>query len=194
MKQINRPAVFIFQVLKIALILTLAPAVASAALPAYMTATGEVHGNIQGGVTSPGREGSMEITEYGHGISAPVDSATGLPSGNRQHRPIRVTKKIDQATPILMSVLKNNETLTSVTFKFWKVSQNGSEEQFFTVELINAHIVNINQSNQTRLPPDWNNTLTVPALETLTLTYQKIIWTWEDGSITAEDDWQSVQP
>jgi type VI secretion system secreted protein Hcp len=157
-------------------------------LPAYMTATGEVQGNIQGGVTQAGREGSMEITEYGHGISTPVDNASGLPSGAQQHRPIRVTKPIDRATPILMSVMSHNETLTSVTFRFWKPNLSGEEQQYFTVELINAHIVNINHSNQNKLPTDWS-TLPVPALETLTLTYQKIVWTWEEFGITAEDDW-----
>jgi type VI secretion system secreted protein Hcp len=28
-------------------------------------------------------------------------------------------------------------------------------------------------------------------LEEITLTYQKIEWTWTDGGVTAEDDWES---
>ena len=192
MIKIERPGLALYAVLMMAITLGLAPAGASAALLVYMTATGETQGNIQGGVTQAGREGSMAITEYGHAVSAPVDSASGLPSGKRQHRPIRVTKEIDKATPLLMNVLTNNETLTSVTLRFWRPNQSGSEQQYYTVELVNAHIVNISQSNQHKLPPGWE-AVPAPALETLTLTYQKIIWTWEDGSITAEDDWVTAR-
>jgi type VI secretion system secreted protein Hcp len=190
MKKTERPALRFWQVFMMALTLILAPCGASAALLVYMTATGETQGEIKGGVNQAGREDSMAITEFGHGVGAPVDSASGLPSGKRQHRPIRVTKEIDKATPILLNVLTNNETLTSVTFRFFRPSSSGAEQQYYTVELVNAHIVNINQSNQTRLPPNWDD-VPAPALETLTLVYEKIIWTWEDGGIIAEDNWQS---
>jgi len=170
------------------------PLSASAALKAYMTATGETQGEIVGGSTQAGREGQMEIVEYGHSISQAIDNASGLPSGKRQHRAIRVTKEIDRATPILMNAMTINETLTNVTIRFWRPSKTGQEEQFFTVELLNAHIVNITHSNKTYDLDDWGTGVAAPANETLTITYQKIIWTWEDGGITAEDDWAVPTP
>ncbi|MGA9575457.1 MAG: type VI secretion system tube protein TssD [Lysobacterales bacterium] len=177
-----------------ALLILCVPMSASAALKAYMTATGEIQGEITNGSTLAGREGQMALVEYGHSISQAFDNASGLPSGKRQHRAIRVTKEIDKASPKLMNALTNNETLTNVTIRFWHPSQTGQEEQFFTVELLNAHIVNITHSNKTYDLDDWGNGLAAPANETLTITYQKIIWTWEDGSISAEDDWSVPTP
>ena len=39
------------------------------------------------------------------------DAATGLPTGRRTHEPIRVTKEIDKATPLLMGIISTGETV-----------------------------------------------------------------------------------
>jgi type VI secretion system secreted protein Hcp len=31
----------------------------------------------------------------------------------------------------------------------------------------------------------------LPLQEEITLTYQKIQWTWNDGGVTASDDWET---
>jgi type VI secretion system secreted protein Hcp len=31
----------------------------------------------------------------------------------------------------------------------------------------------------------------LPLQEEITLTYQKIQWTWNDGGVTASDDWEA---
>ena len=158
-----------------------------AALDAYMTATGETQGVIQGSVDQAGREGSMLIVEFGHAVSEGVET-DGYPlNGIKQHRPIRVTKDIDKATPLLLNVYTQDENLTEVEIKFWQPTNSGAEEQFYTIKLLNARIVNI-----TQLSGSTGDLLSVPPRETITMIYSKIIWTWEDGGITAEDDHPGV--
>jgi type VI secretion system secreted protein Hcp len=57
------------------------------------------------------------------------------------------TKPVDQATPKLYNALIKNEVLTEVTSKFWQPSAGpagpGAEQQYFTIELTNAHIAEI---------------------------------------------------
>jgi type VI secretion system secreted protein Hcp len=171
-----------------AALLTLVPLGALAALPAYMWATGETQGVINGSVDHPGRENSMEVVEFSHSRSQAIDSASGLPSGKRQHRPIRVTKLIDKASPKLANALTTNESLTTFRINFYRPGPSGVEQQFYTVELVNARITNISQSIISRNTEEWN-IIAAPAIETITLVYDKIIWTWEDGGIAAEDDW-----
>jgi len=162
---------------------------AYAGLDAYMWITGETQGQIQGSVTQAGREDSMEVVEFAHNISQAIDSATGLPSGKRQHRPIRVTKPVDKASPLLANALTYNEKLTSVRIDFWRPNSNGTEVQFYTVELVNARIASISQHHGST--PEL---VAMPTQETVTLMYDKIIWTWQDGGISAEDSWLTPIP
>lgn len=185
--QLKLPAVLI------ALLVCCMPMSASAASNAYMVATGETQGIIEGSVDLAGREGQIEIVEYGHSIGLAIDNATGLPAGNQQHRAIRVTKEIDKSTPILMEVLNTKEKLTGVIIRFYRPRTPGFEDDFFTVELNDAYIVNIFQSSRTHTDEDWNQVLNVPINETLTITYNKIIWTWKAGSITSEAYWTQGQ-
>jgi len=170
------------------------PQTLSAALLSFMQVTGETQGNIEGGSTLPGREGHIELVEYGHSVSQAIDSATGVPAGDKQHRAIRVTKEIDKSSPLLMTAMTNSEKLTDVTIRFWRPSNLGKEIQFYTVELVNAYIANISHSSRTYADDDWRTVVTAPANETLTISYEKIVWTWEDGGITSEDDWDQTSP
>jgi len=165
-------------------VLLAAPSVSQAALDAYMTVVGEVQGNIEGDVTLAGREGQIEVESFGYNVSSPLDSATGLPSGKRQHRPVRVLKPIDKASPLLFNALANNENLPNVTIRFWRPSRSGQEVQFYTVELLNARIVSITPSHSSTA-----DGMADPMREVVSFTFQKIIFTYEDGGITAEDDW-----
>ena len=178
----------------IALLVSCMPMSASAALLSYVSATGETQGNIEGSVTLAGREGQMEVIEFGHSIGQAIDSTTGLPAGDKQHRPIRLTKPVDKASPSLMTVLNTGEKLTSVVIRFWRPQGNGQDEQFYTVTLFNAYIANISQSSRTYDGDDWSAVLSVPTNETLTISYEKITWTWEDGGITSEDNWDQGNP
>ena len=155
---------------------------------AYLTLTGKKQGKITGGVTQKGREGSIAVYSYNHSIVSPRDAASGLPTGKRQHRPILITKEIDKSTPLLFSALVNNETLTEVSIKFYAPLPTGIEKQIYTIKLTNATISSIVQDMElNKTDPG----IKLPVLEEINFTYQKIQITWEDGGITAGDDWET---
>lgn len=176
--------------LLLVLAFTVIPATSWAALPAFMTITGETQGKIDGGVTQAGREGSIEVWGVSHEVISPYDAATGLPSGKRQHRPIRVVKGVDKATPALYTALFKNENLTEFAIRFWRPDRSGQELQYYTIELVNARVVGIMPSHSSDIPdsldPDPDE-----MSEIVSFTYQTMVITWEDGGLTADDTWET---
>ena len=113
----------------------------------------------------------IDVTAVSHEIVSPRDAASGLPTGKRQHKPITITKEWDASTPLLLNALVNNENLTSVLIGLLR---NG--QQVATIKLTNASVADYQQHGDT---------------DTWSFTYQKIEWTWVDGGITAQDDWEA---
>ncbi len=158
------------------------------ALNAYLTCTGETQGKIEGSNDQAGREGLMEIYGWNHEVVSPRDAASGLPTGKRQHKPVTVTHPVDKASPLLMNVLVNNENITDWRLDCWRPSSTGDEQQFYTIELMNANIAGIRQEQLNNKYPE---NMPHEVREHISFTYQKIIWTFQDGGITAEDDWKA---
>ena len=146
----------------------------------YLSLKGETQGDIIGSVTENGHEDSIEVLSYSHSIISPRDAASGLPTGKRQHSPLVITKQIDRSTPLLYQALIMNEELTTWKLEFWKISQTGKSEMFYSIELYKASIAEIS--------PRGSN---FGSTEHVAFCYQKIIWTWVDGGVTAEDDWET---
>ncbi len=163
------------------------------ALNAYLYIKGQKQGQIKGSVTQKGREDSIAVIAVSHSLVSPRDPASGLPTGHRQHRPLVITKELDKSTPCLYNALVTNENLTDVTLRFWTPQLKattgvGSEVQHFTIKLTNANIASIDF----RMLNDKNPDLAKYAeYEEIAFTYQKIEWTWNDGGITAGDDWEA---
>jgi len=158
------------------------------ALNAYLKLKGATQGEITGSVTQRGRENSIMVVAYSHDVMSPRDAASGLPTGKRMHKPITITKEIDKASPLLYSAMVNNENIDEFTLDFWRPSAAGAEVQFYTVTLLNATISEMREYMLDNKVPE---NMKFPPMETVSFTYQKITWTWKDGGITAEDDWQT---
>lgn len=160
-----------------------------AASPAYVEIQGEVQGDIQGSCTLQGREGNIVAYSFGHNIASPRDPASGLPTGNRQHSPLKILKEIDQSSPLLYRALCNNERLNKVKIKFYRINpKTRLEELYFTIELENAAIAGMTPSFPTAF---LSQNESYHHMETVAFVYQKIVWTWVDGGITSQDDWIS---
>lgn len=157
---------------------------ASAALDAFATIEGETQGVIIGDVDIAPYENTIRIKGFGSSVSADFDMGTGLPTGADQHRPIRILKNIDPASPKLLQAMDTNETLVLVTIQFTRPGPVGSEEQFYTVQLVNAHVVSILPSHSSQ-----TDDLAVEMNETVSLTYEVMVVTWEDGGITSQTNW-----
>ena len=60
--------------------------------------------------------------------------------------------------------------------------------QHFTVKLTHANIASISFRMANNKHPDL---MKFAEYEEIAFTYQKIDWTWNDGGITAGDDWET---
>lgn len=159
------------------------------ALNAYLTLKGQKQGAINGSVTQKGREGSILVHSLSHEILSPRDPATGLPTGKRQHQPLIFLKEIDKSSPLLWSALVNNENLVTCQLAFFEaVAASGVEKQIYTITLTNANIASMTES---MLDNEQAANASLPMREQISVTYQKIQWTWVEGGITAMDDWGS---
>ncbi len=163
------------------------------AMMAYAYLKGQKSGQIKGSVIQKGREDSIAVIAVSHSIVSPRDPQSGLPTGQRMHKPYVITKELDKATPVLYNVLCTNENLTEVVLKFYTPQIKaqtgvGTEVNHFTVKLTNANIASIDFRMANIRHPDL---VKFAEWEELAMTYQKIEWTWNDGGITASDDWEA---
>lgn len=161
------------------------------ALNAYLRMKGQKTGEVKGSVTQRGREGRIMVIAASHGIESPRDPHTGLPTGSRQHKPYVISKESDKSSPVLYGMLANNETIIEWELQFWSPSPSaapgtGQEIQTHSVKLLNASIASINFCMPNSKNPDL---MRYVEYEQVAFTYQKIIWTWTHGGITAADDW-----
>jgi type VI secretion system secreted protein Hcp len=155
---------------------------------AYLRLEGENQGEIRGSAYQKGREGSIMVIAFEHEVISPRDAASGLPTGKRQHKAITITKEIDRSTPLLMKALVNNENIKEWELRFWQLGKAGQEVQHYTIKLVNASIMSIRQEMLNNKYPE---NVQHKEREHVSFCYQRIIWTWVDGGITAEDDWEA---
>ena len=163
------------------------------ALQAYLNLKGQKQGEIKGSVTQKGREGKIAVIAVSHEIISPRDPASGLPTGKRMHKPFVITKELDKSSPLLYNALVNNENIPDWQLQHWTpqikaATGTGSEVQHYTVKLTNANVASIAFRMANNKHPDL---MKFAEYEEIAFTYQKIEWTWNDGGITAGDDWES---
>jgi type VI secretion system secreted protein Hcp len=158
------------------------------ALNAYLTLVGENQGTILGSVVQTGRVGQIMVIAYNHELFSPRDATSGLMSNKRQHEPLRITKEIDRSTPLLMNAWSRGEVMTEFYLRFWTPGISGAEQQHYTIRLIGAQIVSIQQEMMNNKYPD---NMQHKEREHVTFTYRGIEWIWTpDGGISFGDDWR----
>lgn len=155
------------------------------ALNAYLRLKGALQGEIKGSVTMQGREDSIMVIAVDHEIVSPRIAMSGMSTGRVQHKPLVITKEIDRSSPLLMSALIHNENLPEWRLEFWQPSASGLEEHYYTIQLVNASIVDIHFEMLNNKVPE---NIPMREREHISFTYQKIVWTYEDGGITTQDD------
>ena len=165
------------------------------ALNAYLKLKGQKSGEIKGSVTQKGRENKIMVIAVSHEIISPRDAASGLPTGKRMHKPFVITKELDKSSPILYQVLCTNENVSEWELEFWTPQIKagtgvGSEVQHYSVKLTNANIASIAFRMANNKHPDL---MKFAEYEEIAFTYQKIDWTWNDGGVSADDDWEAPQ-
>lgn len=162
------------------------------ALNAYLKLTGAKQGDISGSVTQKGREGKIMVIAVRHEILSPRDTASGLPTGKRQHTPLIITKELDKSTPGILNALVNNENITALELQFFTPhiqlgsGAAGMEVNHYTIRLTNASIVDVKSIMLNNKNPELAK---YTEYEEVSFVYQKIQWVWLNGNIVAEDSW-----
>ncbi|WP_145564584.1 Hcp family type VI secretion system effector [Yersinia aldovae] len=109
----------------------------------YLTLKGEKQGLISQGCSTlasignkyqSGHENQIFILQLNHSITR---------SQNVNHQPINFIKPLDKSSPLLMIAITDNETVDLV-FDFYRTSQSGSQEKYYSVSLQGATLVGLN--------------------------------------------------
>lgn len=105
---------------------------ALAGLEGAMYVEGSAQGEILGGNTISGREGSFPVIEMHHLVR---QDASGI-----DHRQFIVTVPFGVGIPLLHTALDDQETL-SVEIRFYRVTPAGLQEVHYTIGLSGARLV-----------------------------------------------------
>ncbi len=154
-------------------------------MPGNLILTGEEQGLIEGSCELEEREDTILVQAFDHVVEIPTDSR-GVATGRRVHRAMTLTKEIDKSTPMLYQALCTNELLTEAILNWYRLDGTGEYELYYTIRLENAFI--------TRIRPWVPNVLDrayegLKHMEDISMSYEKIIWTWEPDGIEYEDVW-----
>ncbi len=140
---------------------------------------------------SMGRADTIECLAFEQGCTSARESATGMVTGRRQHSPIRILKRIDKSSPLLMKALCNNEKIDA-TIKFYRPNPkgDGTTEQFYTIVIKDGHVASLKDMLLDTLR---EVTVKDPPLEEVSFVFKTINWTFMDGGITHEDSWSEAK-
>lgn len=165
--------------------------------PAYLTLEGASQGAITqgtftqesvGNVYQEGHEDEILVQAFKHNVSIPRDPQSGQPTGQRVHKPLTITKVFDKSSPLLYTALTSGEKLTKCEVKFYRTSADGQQEHYFTIELEDAIIVEIEAYMPNCQDPGQAH---FTHLENVSFTYRKITWSHEVSGTSGADDWRA---
>ena len=166
--------------------------------PAYMILEGSTQGAITAGSSSlqsigngyqEGHENKILVQSFAHQVIVPRDPQSGQPTGQRIHKPLMITKVFDKSSPLIFQALVSGETLNKCHLAFYRTSGTGGQEHYFSIELEDALIVDV-QSRMPNCQDPANAHFTQH--EDVYFTYRKIIWTHEVSGTSGSDDWRTA--
>ena len=165
--------------------------------PCYVAIEGATQGNITAGAFTAesvgniyveGHEDEMMVQQVDHVVTVPTDPQSGQPSGQRVHKPMKLTVALNKAVPLLFNALASGEMLTNVTLKWFRTSTEGKQEHFFSTVLSDATVVNIDTS----LPHCQDESMKeFSQLITVSLAYRQIDWEHITAGTSGTDDWRN---
>src|SRR5690606_1173383 len=104
------------------------------------------------------------------------------------HGPLTITKDIDKSSPKLFQALTSGEQLTSAKLEYYRISPQGKEELYYTVEIKNAIITSMHKFVPMCLDPANKS---MGHMEAVSFTYETIIETFVPDGIEAQDSWNA---
>jgi type VI secretion system secreted protein Hcp len=139
--------------------------------------------NVKGECQLKGFEGKIELLSFSHGVAMQVTcdvSKTERTSGRPNHRDFTGTKYMDKASPVLNQALCKGAILGTAKVTIGR-NDKGSILPLMLYELENAVLSSLSVGGGSGDKP----------VETLTLNYSKITWTYnaqKEGEVKASWD------
>lgn len=137
--------------------------------------------------TSLGRENSIECIAYEQSVNSAREAATNMVTARRQFSPLKILKRIDRSSPLLLKALSENSKVEGV-FKFYRPnpSGDGTTEQFYSVEIKEGNVSSVKE-----IVPETIQAATAgePPQEEITFVFKTITWTYTNGGVTHTDSW-----
>ncbi|ALB56674.1 type VI secretion system tube protein Hcp [Cronobacter universalis] len=158
------------------------------AVPAHLWLYDASGALICGGSGVAGREGSIEVQSFGHGLSVPFDGNTGKLTATRVHNLMNIEKEFDKSSPYLYRAVATSEKLQRAIIRWYRINHAGMEEEFFQMILEDVRITGIHPNMQNFKHPE--GLLSTP-VESVGLIYNKITWKYLNGNIQYTDAWNS---
>ncbi len=158
------------------------------AMTGYLTLEGQNQGKIEGNCTQAGRENMILVYGLDHTIEIPTDTHTGLPTGQRIHGPITITKAVDPASPLLYQACASGEQMKTWQLDFYHINEKGAETLYFQVLLENAIVVKMRSYKPLTFLQE---NKPYHDMEDVSFTYEKITWSHKTANKEAVDDWKA---
>ncbi|PLR36855.1 type VI secretion system tube protein Hcp [Chimaeribacter californicus] len=156
------------------------------AIPPYLWLKDDGGALIKGLVDVRGRENSIEVLSFMHGVDIPTDGHTGQITGPRIHDALEFEKEVDSSSPLLYKASTTGQTLKSAEFKWYRINDAGREEEYYNVLLEGVTVVSVKTIMHNIKSFESTN-----HLELVTLRYEKITWKYCDGNLTHSDSWKN---
>ena len=157
------------------------------ALTGYLTLEGNTQGKIEGDCTQKGRENTILVYAVDHILEIPRDINTGLPSGQRVHKPLVITKHTDPATPLLYQACASGEQMKTWQLDYYHINEKGQEELYYQISLENAIVVNIHHFKPHTMV---ESNKPMHDQEEVSFTYESITWSHKTANKEAVDKWK----
>lgn len=126
--------------------------------------------DVKGECTLKGYEDHIEVLSYSHGVSLPVQagtSNTGRTTGRPNFGELSITKQLDLTSPLLNFYCAQARDLGKVKLKLIRQDAANTQVLYMTYTLDKTLISSISVGGSGDIP-----------VETVTLNYSKIIWTY----------------
>jgi type VI secretion system secreted protein Hcp len=156
-------------------------------LTGYLTLEGNNQGKMEGDCPQKGREKTILVYGVDHTVEIPRDPNTGLPTGQRLHRPLTITKHTDPATPLLFQACTSGESMKKWQLDYYQINDKGQEELYYQVSLENAIVVTIRHYKPNTLD-EANKQF--KDMEDVSFTYEAITWEHKVANKQAVDKWK----
>jgi type VI secretion system secreted protein Hcp len=153
-------------------------------LPIHLECNAKKQGKINGSCDMAGRESTVLVHGMRHRFFIPHNPQDGLPTSHRKHAPISIVKEVDASTPSLYQALVAGEKFDDVTLKYYKISELGTEDQYYTQTLKNASIVSIRSQSPLSF---LEKNEPYGHMEIVSFSYEKIEWSNNTFNIHTED-------